>query len=219
MQHTKAVFWMIINSGKLTILNSKITSILLIGILFISCVKEDPCVKSGIPSNIDITDEVKAKMPYKDFATLTFVDSLSGDTHVFHGKGWVNKYWFYINNELPCTDGVNCQMLRQPFISNTFPLPLQVGMVTTDPSIVGQYIEIYMRDYEYFLRPKNLKSVQNFQDSVLIQNKYYYNAIFFDNNYQPQYKTKYGCLYNLSHGLLKVQTPYNTLELIKMENH
>ena len=62
MQHTKAVFWMIINSGKLTILNSKITSILLIGILFISCVKEEPCVKSGIPSNIDITDEVKAKI-------------------------------------------------------------------------------------------------------------------------------------------------------------
>jgi hypothetical protein len=219
MQHTKAVFWMIINSGKLTKLSTKLASLAIIGFLFISCAKEDPCVKSGIPSNIDITDEVKAKMPYKDFATLTFVDSLSGDTHVFQGKGWVNKYWFYINSEKPCTDGFNCQMLRQPFISNTFPLPIQIGMVTTDPSIVGQYIEVYMIDYEYYSWYGNIKNSSPIKDSLLIQGNFYYNVSFFDNQYDPQYKTKYGCLYNSSHGLLKVQTPNNTLELVKMENH
>ncbi len=41
MQHTKAVFWIIANSGKHTKLSAKLASLAILGFLFISCAKED----------------------------------------------------------------------------------------------------------------------------------------------------------------------------------
>lgn len=184
-----------------------------------SCHKKEPCLTDGVPSVMNIMDELKAKVPYKDFAELTFVDSISGDTHVFKGQGWESSYWWYRNWEITCDDGTNCQRIVQKFGSTTYPLSIQFGMVTTLPSNTAQYVNVNLTKYEYYLwygymKDGNAQKV----DSLWIQNKWYYNVNYFKNNYNSQWETPYGCYYNSTFGLLKIQTEEGTLELLKMKN-
>lgn len=196
-----------------------LNSILLFSLLvFFACMTKEPCDADGIPGVVDIQQEIIDKVPYKDFAELTFVDSLTGDTHIFYGQGWNMSYWFYKDWSVECNDGVNCQKIQQAFLCSTFPYPIHFGMVTILPGAPGQYIEVNMLKYKYYMWYGNMKKVQPKLDSTQIQNLWYYNVNSFDNQHQPQWNTGYRCFYNASYGLIKVQTPGSTLELASMKN-
>ena len=55
-------------------------------------------------------------------------------------------------------------------------------------------------------------------DSLVIQQKIYYNIRYFKNEYKPEYNTAYGCYYTAKDGIIKMETSDgDKWELIKVQ--
>jgi hypothetical protein len=181
---------------------------------FISCREKDPCDK-GEPYTNNIPEETRNKIPYKDFAELTFIDSATQDTHVFIGTGWKTKYWYYNDYSKECQNGSNNEKYYQNFLSSTYPNLISFSIEFTSPCC--EYIIVSSGKSIFYLAAGNL-SYPYSHDSLIIRNYLYYNVDYFKNQYQPQWNTKYGCYFNKTHGVLKIELPDGPLELYSFKN-
>ena len=195
----------------------KIYLLILINTFLFGCNKKDPCKNEGISQVRDIKQEILDLVPYKDLSELTFVDSITLDTHVFYGQGWQKSYWYYHDYSDECSVGTNLQKIQQGFFSPTFPKSIFFGMVYVNPGEV--YIEVIAEmENIYYLSPGYLLWHRTPQDSINIQNNWYKNYVFFSDHYGKLGRNKnLGCYLNPSHGLLKIQFPETTLELLKFK--
>jgi len=181
---------------------------------YISCREKEPCDK-GEPYTNNIPEETRNKVPYKDFAELTFIDSATQDTHVFIGTGWKTKYWYYNDYSNECQNGSNNEKYYQNFLSSTYPNPISFSVEYTNPCC--EYIIVSIGKSIFFLAPSRLRPPYTFE-SVFIGNVEYENVEYFKNHYQPQFNSKFGCFINISHGVLKIELPEGPLELINFKN-
>jgi hypothetical protein len=188
--------------------------ILMILNTFISCREKDACDK-GEPYTNNIREKTRNNVPYKDFAELTFIDSASQDTHVFIGTGWKTKYWYYNDYSNECQNGSNNEKYYQNFLSSTYPNLISFSIEYPHPCC--EYIIVSTGKSIFYLAAGNL-SYPYSHDSLIIRNYLYYNVDYFKNQYQPQWDTKYGCYFNKTHGVLKIELPDGPLELYKFKN-
>lgn len=179
-----------------------------------SCIKKDPCKNEGPFTNY-IPEGSRQMIPYQNFAELTFIDSATQDTHVFVGKGWNSTYWFYSDYSKDCPVGFNNEKYYQNFYSATYPNPIAFSFEYTNPCC--EYIVVSVGKSLFYLAPIRLRAPYSY-DSIIVANKLYRNIEYFKNQYQPQWDTKYGCYFNKTHGVLKIELPDGTLELFDFKN-
>jgi hypothetical protein len=191
----------------------KILSLLWV-VVFISCSEKDPC-DIGEPYTKNISEKTRSKVPYKDFAKLIFIDSATQDTHLFVGTGWKTKYWYYNDYSKECQNGSNNEKYYQNFLSTTYPNLISFSIEYTNPCC--EYIVVSSGKSIFYLEAAGL-SFPFSHDSLIIRNFLYYEVDYFKNQYQPQWDTKYGCYFNKTHGVLKIELPDGTLELFSFKN-
>ncbi|MBP7511763.1 MAG: hypothetical protein KA981_07520 [Bacteroidia bacterium] len=186
--------------------------------LFLGCVKEPPCTNDGKPNVSNVKEEDRAKIPYHSFAELTFIDSVTLDTHVFYGQGWKQNYWHYFNQDQNphCYYGTNCELYKQTFTSSSYPDKLEIGIDLIRPG--HPYLIISLNYRSYKTSPVNIGFPYTY-DSLIINNRIYRNVNEINNNFQNSNAIKkYLTFFNVSHGILKIQLNETTLELISYKN-
>ncbi|MEI6594787.1 MAG: hypothetical protein WCO28_04430 [Bacteroidota bacterium] len=201
-------------------MKTKLTAILIFAIVFSmytilsSCQKDKPCVHNTTELGISSSDF--AKVPYTDTSKLTFVRVSTNDTFTFTGHGWVIDYGtLQTGYEDGCYQNYNLQRKRIAFTSLIYPLPITLAFQYYSAGI--DYLEIDFNKTSYIVGPGGIRKPYEY-DSLLIQNKHYYNIRYFKNEYKPEYNTPYGCYYNITQGILRMETSdKDKWELIKVE--
>ncbi len=184
--------------------------IFIINVTFYSC-KPKPCTPE--PDVYDfITPEYLTKIPYKNFAELTFINVITKDTHVFYGQGWDSSYSYQRDYSYECRGGIYYETKTQLFTSPTYNYPLYFGLEAG-----GEYLQVDLLKYKFYLWAGNIRKPYSF-DSLFIQNKLYFDVKYFKNQKEPQWNTQYGCYYNTTYGILKIELPEGNLELVKLKN-
>lgn len=199
-------------------MNKLKSSLFVIAVLFMACVKEPPCTNDGKPTVSNVKEEDRAKIPYHSFAELTFIDSVTLDTHVFYGQGWKQNYWHYFNQDQNphCYYGTNCELYRQTFTSSSYPDKLEIGIDLVRPGHADLFVSIsYGR---FTIAPISIGFPYSY-DSLIIRNSAHKNVDLLFNNFQSENANKkYFIFYNVTDGILKIQLKEITLELISYKN-
>lgn len=187
-------------------------------VLCLSCVKEPPCTNDGKPNVSNVKEEDRLKIPYHSFAELTFIDSITLDTHVFYGQGWKQNYWHYFNQDQNphCYYGTNCEVYRQTFTSLTYPDAIIFGIDLVRPGNAEMFLSLsYGR---FTIAPISIGFPYNY-DSLVIRNSTHKNVDLLFNNFQSENANKkYFIFYNVTDGILKIQLKEITLELVSYKN-
>ncbi len=202
-------------------MKTKIYTTLFFALIFLfaqfisSCQKDTPCVHNTTEEDIPLGDI--ATVPYTDATKLTFVRTSTNDTFTFTGQGWITDFGT-TQSQGP---GVDCyqiyklQRKRIAFISPIYPKPITLTFQYYSYS-GNAYLEIDFNNQSYILFPLST-SFPNY-DSLIIQQKTYYKIRYFKNQYHPEYNTAYGCYYNITQGILRMETSDgDKWELIKVE--
>ncbi len=187
--------------------------IIITGSIILQTCKPEKCVPPPDEYRY-ISHSVLLKVPYKNYAELTFINSISKDTDVFTGQGWDSTFLFVPGSE-ECRRGTFFEQRIQNFSSPTHPQSINFGITFPDHS--SEYLTLDMLANKYYLWSGNIVKPYEF-DSLLIQNKVYYDVKYFKNQYQTRFESKYGCYYNTTFGILKIELPEGDLELIKLKN-
>lgn len=122
--------------------------------MFFSCKQKDPCDKGETSTN-NIPEKTRLKVPYQNFAELTFIDSTTQDTHVFVGKGWNATYWYYNDYSNECQNGSNNEKYFQNFYSLSYPNPISISIEYTNPCCEYIVVSIEKSIFYIVLTPKN----------------------------------------------------------------
>jgi hypothetical protein len=199
---------------KKQILNTLYLSITFIAFIFISCSKDKPC--NNEVETLNISDEDRYKVPYKDSTKLTFISLNTNDTHTFVGQGWKMDYGYYSESGAAgCPKQYNFQRKYIQFVSTTFTYPITISLLYYYP--LGDYMEVKFNRTTFVARPISLSKPYTY-DSLIIQNKIFFDIKYFKNQYKPENNTKYGCYYNITEGIVKVETYDDDVwELLKIE--
>lgn len=184
-------------------------------ILFSQCGKNVPC-KVQPDLYIFFPEETLSKVPYKNNTELTFINTLTNDTHTFYGQSWDSSNWYYRDYSKECQGGYFMEDRRQRFISPTYKYPINFGIIYTSRSQGSEYFVVDLTAFSYYLWVGNIHEPYTF-DSLLIQNKWYLDIKYFKDQYLPGRNTKYGCFYNTSQGIIKIELPEGNLELLKIK--
>ena len=183
-----------------------------------SCQKDKPCVHGT--TELDISSDDFAKVPYKDTSKLTFVRTSTNDTFTFNGLGWVTDYWTFQTQD-ECYQLYKLQSKYIVFSCIKYPQPITVSFLYYSPSI--PYLEIDFTTITssppntYIILPIDIDKPYQY-DSLLIQNKFYYKVRYFKNEYKPEYNTAYGCYCTAKDGIIKMETSDgDKWELIKVQ--
>jgi hypothetical protein len=189
-------------------MKTKIYSILFFALTFsyalflVSCQKTDkPCVHGTTEKNI-LTDDL-AKVPYKDNTKLTFIRTSTNDTFTFTAQGWKTDFGTTQTQE-DCYQNYSLQRKWITFSSITYPQPINVTFQYYDAQ-GNDYLEIDFNNNLYIVFPSGVRKPYEY-DSLVIQQKKYYNIRYFKNEYKPEYNTAYGCYYNVEQGIIKMET-------------
>lgn len=199
---------------KNNILNITYLLIAISTLVFISCSKDKPC--NNAVETLNISDADRSKVPYKDSTKLTFVSLNTQDTHTFVGQGWKMDYGYYSESGAAgCPKQYNFQRKYIQFVSTTFTYPITLSLLYYYP--LEDYMEVKFNRTTFIAGPIAIGPPYDF-DSIQTQSKKYYNVEYFKNEYRPENNTKNGCYYNISEGIVKVETSDNDVwELLKIE--
>lgn len=200
---------------KKQILNTLNLSIAFIAFIFISCTKDKPCNNDVITQ--DIYSSSKNKFIYKGNEKLTFININTNDTHTFNGQGLIKDYGTTQSlGAGGCSHTYKLErnyiIFKSPTFSSSITATLQYYDIEGIP-----YMEIDFNKTTYIVGPIAIGPPYDF-DSIQTQNKKYYNVEYFKNEYRPENNTKYGCYYNLTEGIIKMETNDDDVwELLKIE--
>ncbi len=180
-----------------------------------SCQKDNPCVHNITTKNIAIDD--LAKVHYDDNTQLTFLRTSTNDTFTFTGRGWVTDYGALTTQD-GCYQIYSVQEKHITFSTVSFPKPIVLFFLYYDATNLIDYLEIDFNNTTFITRPSNIENDPFNYNSLVIQNNTYYNVHYFKNEYNPISKTSYGCYYNKTQGILKMETSDgDKWELIKVQ--
>ena len=187
----------------------KYIQLLIFAVLFTTLSSMNGCKNSNCATTekTEVLDPYQMKtLVYKGNEKLTFIDSITNDSHIFIGQGYLIK-----SNTQQA--GQECQVIYHwknsylNFISIDHKDTLYTWMghdyCTDDPFF---YIKFKLTYYcESVLQLSN----PNIYDSIVIHNTKYYGVKYFRWNVWTDHldsSNKYGCYYNLTYGILKMET-------------
>lgn len=176
----------------------------LMGVYLVSCVRNEPCPEPPETITVDISNGLKAQIPYTGYDTLTFVRNTLGDTHVFIGQGLKRDYVLLRipsgNPECQAMKGdAKTERLSYTFKSSTFSSPIHFVMYY-DRYPGSPEVDIRFNDQLYSTSSLSLTSYS--YGALQIKGKLYYNIAQFADGDSPASEV-YFVLYNASDGILK----------------
>ena len=195
--------------------NTLYLSITFIAFIFISCSKDKPC--NNEVETLNISDDDRSKVPYKDTTKLTFISLNNKDTHTFVGQGWKMDYGYYSESGASgCPKQYNFQRKYIQFVSNTFNYPIILSLLYYYP--LGDYMEVKFNRTTFIAIPTRFREPLYTYDTLIVQNITYNKIRYFKNEYKPENNTKNGCYFNITEGIVKAETSDNDVwELLKIE--
>ena len=181
--------------------------------LCIQSCKPDPC--ESIPDKYVYTqNNSNALIPYSKNSILTFYNTSTKDTLNFYCQKIDTSFWYYRDYSASCEGGSFLQQRGFFFNSPNFNNPLSVSIVLTHP--LSDYLEVILGQNMYYIRPVNVGYKPYDFDSLLIQNNWYYDVQYFKNEYKTQTGNNFGCFYNRTFGVLKLETTDGIMELVRI---
>ena len=191
-------------------------SILLCLILFSmvqSCSTKEPCDDTGV-GRYYLSDELK-KIPYTDSTILTFINTVTNDTHVFHTQSWIRSIGYaQLNSEHCFGDSIEGER-RLDFVSSTFNKKIQIG--------ISQLRNRHLLIYTLFICIDNKKFIfddfwspgrTSFPYTTPIQS---YNNVYKLDDQDNMNSGNDSCYYNFQNGIIKIMTNTENLELVKVQ--
>ena len=187
-------------------MKTKISTILILSIAFFvyanlsSCQKDKPCVHGTTEEDIPSGD--LAKVPYTDATKLTFVRTSTKDTFVFSSQGWFTDFGSQQTQD-DCYQIYKLQRKSIIFKSQTYSQSITLSLLFYYSH--GDYMVIDFNNTTFSVTPINIRNPYSY-DSLSIGSQNYYNIEYFKDQYQSNYNSPYGCYFNITHGILKMET-------------
>ncbi len=182
-------------------------------LIFNGC-NEGPCEEHD--SHSTLRKEDLAKVPYKDSTELTFIHSITGDTLTFSNyKCDTSSIVTIRGNDCFFRDYAEKRHFnfKCPYYKDSMGFNIQTDFVGST------YFEIILGTQEFSFEsdwPEKIDSHMGAkQDTIL--NQIYFNVLPFKNVLHPLLNTQFNCYYNITYGILKIETPGGNLELYKMK--
>lgn len=175
--------------------------------------KPDPC--ESVPDQyVHTYNNSNEVIPYSKNSILTFFNISTKDTLHFYFQKIDTSFWYYRDYSATCEGGSFLQQRGYFFNSPEFENPLSVSIIFTQP--LSDYLEIILDKNMYYIRPIRIGRSNSDFDSILIQNNWYYDVQYFKNEYNTQPGNNFGCYYNKSFGVLKMETTDGIMELVRV---
>ena len=177
-----------------------------------SCSSKAPCDPVGKSL---ISDFMVNRIPYKESSVLTFINTLTNDTHVFYSQGWIRSMVYaHLDPEKCYGDSIEGER-RLDFISPTFGKKIKIG--------ISQSKSFHLENYSLFVFIDNKRFI--FDDFYSPSRTSFSYATPYQSNtnvykLDDQYNINSGsdsCYYNFQNGIIKIMTNTENLELLKVQ--
>ncbi len=163
----------------------------------------------------NLYEDEKNLIPYYGNEVLTFINVNTNDTHIFVGEPNWTTYYNSSYGGADCIIDYKREGRGIAYISPTYNSRIVLNQYISQTRT--RYFEIQFNSL--FVETRLLFSgLEKIKDSIVIQNKIYYDVYFYSNDETGTKPTNYGCYYTRTDGIIKLLfTTGETWELVKKQ--